>query len=232
MQQLPLSIALRDDATFANYLELPGNSLALRALLQLDADADYSLHYLRGAAGTGRSHLLQAACHSQPESIYLPMTELAACEPAAVFAELELQRLVCVDDVDAVAGQGPWEEALFHFLNRKMLCGGVVLMTAARGPQEVFLLPDLVSRLRQGLVLRLLPSDDEDKARLFVWRARLRGMHIADDVAAFVLRHYSRNLDQLLRLLDQLDAQSLEKKRRLTIPFVREVLAGQDNATR
>lgn len=225
MQQLPLSIALRDDTTFANFLELPGNSLALQALQHIDSAGAYSLTYLAGAPATGRSHLLQAVCHEQPQSVYLPLAELVQYAAADVFADLEHQRLVCLDDIDAVAGQGAWEEALFHFLNRKMQAGGAVLVSAGQQPGGIFSLPDLVSRLQQGLPLRLALSEDIDKAQIFAWRGRLRGMQIASEVSTFVLRHYSRDLRQLMALLDRLDALSLEQKRRVTIPFVREVIA-------
>jgi DnaA family protein len=227
MQQLPLSISLRDDATFDNFLILRGNGLTLQALQQIDVDGAYSLAYLCGPGASGRSHLLQAVCHQHSQSVYLPLTELAAYRPSEVFATLERQALVCLDDVDAVAGIAPWEEALFHFINRKMLCGGALLVAAGQTAPGVFALPDLVSRLQQGLVLRLAAADDDDKTRVFIWRAGLRGMHLSEDVGAFVLRHYSRDLSQLMALLDQLDAQSLKQKRRITIPFVRQVIAAQ-----
>jgi DnaA family protein len=225
MQQLPLSISLRDDATFANFLATEGSALALQSLQQLDVGGDYRLDYLCGPAASGRSHLLQAVCHQHRHCVYLPMADLAAYEPSQVFAGLEEQALVCLDDVDAVAGVAVWEEVLFHFINRKMLSGGVILVSASQTPAGVFSLPDLVSRFQQGLLLRLVEADDEIKARIFAWRASLRGMHIADEVGAFVLRHCSRDLSQLMLLLDQLDAQSLKHKRRITIPFVREVVS-------
>ena len=225
MQQLPLSISLRDDATFDNFLVSTGNALAVQALQQVDVDGAYSLAYLCGSAASGRSHLLQAVCHQHPLSVYLPLTELAAYQPSEVFATLEHQPLVCLDDVDAVAGIAAWEEALFHFINRKMLCRGALVVAAGQTAAGVFTLPDLVSRLQQGLVLRLAAASDDDKARVFIWRAGLRGMHISEDVGAFVLRHCSRDLNQLMQLLDQLDAQSLKQKRRITIPFVRQVIA-------
>ncbi len=228
MQQLPLSISLRDDATFGNFYPSGENTLVVKSLEQLNPGGDYHLAYLCGLSGCGRSHLLQAVCHQFPDSVYLPMAELSDYEPDEVFAALEHQALVCLDDIDSVAGAGNWEEALFHFLNRKMLLGGVVLVSAGQLAEGLFALPDLVSRLQQGLVLRLSQPGDEDKARIFSWRGRRRGMHIPQEVTNFVLRHYGRDLRQLMRLLDELDVQSLEQKRRVTVPFVRELIESMD----
>ncbi len=225
MQQLPLSVTLRDDATFGNFLPLAGNALALRALQGLSAAGDYSVIYLAGPRGSGRSHLLQAVCHEQADAIYLPLAELVDYQPDEVFSALEYQPLVCLDDTDAVAGNRPWEEALFHLMNRKLQAGGVLLVSASQVPARLFELPDLVSRLQQGLALTLSPPDDEDKASIFIARGDRRGLVIAPEVAAFVLRHYSRDLVRLMDLLQLLDSQSLSQQRRITIPFVRKVIA-------
>lgn len=224
MQQLLLPVSLRDETTFDNFCPCDSNALSLQALQQLDPTGEYSLSYLCGPRASGRSHLLQAVCHRYPDSIYLPMTELSAYSPDDVFAALEHQPLVCIDDIDAMAGKANWEEGLFHFLNRKMLCGGAVLVSAGQLAEGLFALPDLVSRLRQGLLLRLQQPDDADKARVFIWRGQQRGIRIPEEVAVFVMRHYARDLHQLIELLERIDARSLQQQRRITIPFVRDLI--------
>lgn len=231
MRQLPLSISLRDDATFDNYLEAPADALAVDILRCLAPSAEYALLYLCGDAGSGRSHLLQAVCHQQPESVYLPVSQLLESSPAEVFDDLHHQPLVCLDDIDSIAGNGAWEEAVFHFLNRKMAVGGAVLVSARQQGKGIFKLPDLVSRLSQGLLLRLQSPDDEQRAQLFAWRGERRGIHIPEDVAAYVLRHFSRDSHQLQQLLERLDTRSLAQQRRITIPFVRDVIADEKLAT-
>ncbi len=111
MQQLPLSVTLRDDATFGNFQALAGNAQALQTLRRFSG-ADRVI-YLAGPRASGRSHLLQAVCHEQSDAIYLPMAELVDYSPAEVLSALEFQPLVCLDDIDALAGNRPWEEALF-----------------------------------------------------------------------------------------------------------------------
>lgn len=223
-QQLTLRVGLRDGITFDNFL-VGANG----ALLQQLREGSEPFLYLWGGAGSGRSHLLQALCHLADErgesAAYLAMTEYQGLD-VAVLDGLEQYAVVAIDDIDVVAGEGRWEEALFHLYNRVRDGGGrLVVAAAAPATAAGFRLPDLISRLGWGPVYQLQPLDDDGKAAALQLRARRRGMELADDVAAYLLKHAARDLPALFALLDELDRASLSAKRRLTIPFVRELLA-------
>lgn len=228
--QLPLGVRLRDDATFANYY--PGaNPVALgyvERLCEDDAGWTENLIYLWGAPGVGRSHLLQAAClrfeQRGEQAVYLPLTELAEHGPALLDG-LEQCALVCLDDLQAVAGRADWEEALFHLFNRLRDVGRCLLLSAAAAPRELSVqLPDLRSRLSLALVFQLQLLSDEDKLRALQLRASRRGLQLPDDVARFILTRGSRSMSDLFALLERLDQASLQAQRKLTIPFLKEVL--------
>ncbi|HLT05724.1 MAG TPA: DnaA regulatory inactivator Hda [Pseudomonas sp.] len=228
--QLPLGVRLRDDATFANYY--PGaNAAALGYVERLcDADAGWTenLIYLWGNAGVGRSHLLQAACLRFEQlgepALYLPLGEVAALGPE-LLDNLEQYELVCLDDLDAIAGQADWEEALFHLFNRLRDAGRRLLLAAGAPPRELGIqLPDLQSRLSLSLVFQLQELADEDKLRALQLRASRRGLHLTDEVGRFILTRGARSMNALFDLLEQLDQASLQAQRKLTIPFLKETL--------
>ncbi len=228
--QLPLGVRLRDDATFANYY--PGaNAAALGYVERLcEADAGWtdSLIYLWGAAGVGRSHLLQAAClrfeQRDEASVYLPLAEVADYGPE-LLDNLEQCELVCLDDLEAVAGRADWEEALFHLFNRLRDAGKRLLLAAATSPRELGVqLPDLQSRLTLALVFQLQELADEDKLRALQLRASRRGLQMPDEVGRFILTRGARSMSALFELLEQLDQASLQAQRKLTIPFLKETL--------
>ncbi|MBB2497288.1 DnaA regulatory inactivator Hda [Aquipseudomonas ullengensis] len=228
--QLPLGVRLRDDATFANYY--PGaNAAALgyvERLCEADAGWTESLIYLWGGEGVGRSHLLQAAClrfEQRGESVvYLPLAEVADFGPE-MLDNLEQCELVCLDDLDAVVGRADWEEALFHLFNRLRDSGRRLLLAAAAAPRELPLgLADLQSRLTLALVFQLHSLSDEDKLRALQLRASRRGLHLTDDVGRFILTRGERSMSALFELLERLDQASLQAQRKLTIPFLKEVL--------
>ena len=228
--QLPLGVRLRDDATFANYY--PGaNAAALGYVERLcEADAGWtdSLIYLWGAAGVGRSHLLQAAClrfeQRDEAAVYLPLAEVADYGPE-LLDNLEQCELVCLDDLEAVAGRADWEEALFHLFNRLRDAGKRLLLAAATSPRELGVqLPDLQSRLTLALVFQLQELVDEDKLRALQLRASRRGLQMPDEVGRFILTRGARSMSALFELLEQLDQASLQAQRKLTIPFLKETL--------
>jgi DnaA-homolog protein len=225
--QLPLGLALRDSARFESFI--PGLNREAVASLQAAARGEgESLIYIAAPVGLGKTHLLQAACHAAGEcrraAGYLPLGELRHAA-VAVFEGLEQLELVCLDDVDAIAGAALWEHALFDLFNRLRDAGRTLLVTASLRPDEAgFGLPDLVSRLGWGVSYTLRPMTEADIVAALAYRARGRGLELPGDTAQFLLRRFPRDLPTLFALFDTLDFASLVEQRRLTIPFVKSVL--------
>lgn len=224
--QLPLGVRLREEATFANYF--PGtNGEPVRLLQDETVTERERFVYLWGPRGTGKTHLLQALCHraagrGEPAA-YLPLRE-AVVTPEAVEG-LEQLPLVVIDDVDAVAGRAAWETALFHLHNRVREQGGRLVMAGPCSPAALGIsLADLRSRLAGGLVLQLHAPGDGDKAEALRLQARQRGLAMPREVASYLLRRCPRDMGALFALLDTLDQASLAAQRKLTVPFVKEVL--------
>ena len=225
--QLPLGVGIRDDATFDSFL--PGdNAGAVVALKQQLKRSDEPLVYLWGNEETGRSHLLQAACHAASDlemrSLYVPLTQLGHFPPL-MLEDSEQLDLLALDDIDAVVGRKRWEEGLFHCFNRIRDAGKRMVVSAPCAPRQLEIrLADLASRLGWGMTFHLTPSSDEQRCEALTLRATLRGMQLPSDVARYILHRGPRRLSELFNVLDRLDVASLSAKRKLTIPFVREAL--------
>ncbi|MCW8194330.1 DnaA regulatory inactivator Hda [Proteobacteria bacterium 005FR1] len=230
-RQLSLGVSLNDEATFANFYLPPegGNRQPIAALeAQLEPNGE-KLVYLWGSPGAGLTHLLQAACHRAyargRSAQYLPLKELAGFAPASLFEGLETQDLICLDSLDAVAGNPVWEEALFDLFNRVRDAGGHMVFSALCGPNELPLrLEDLRSRLNWGVTYQVAVLDDDEKQAALKMRARARGMEMSSEVAQFILSRAPRDMNELFFLLNRLDERSLQEQRKLTIPFVKQVL--------
>jgi len=114
---------------------------------------------------------------------------------------------------------------VFHLFNRLRDSGRRLLLAATASPRELGVgLPDLQSRLSLALVFQLQPLSDEDKLRALQLRASRRGLHLTDEVGRFILTRGARSMSALFELLDRLDQASLQAQRKLTIPFLKEVL--------
>jgi DnaA family protein len=224
--QLALEVQLRDDSTLENYLESPAVRPLLHALkTQLMPDGEPMI-YVYGAVGSGRSHLLQAACHLAGDSaLYLPLGELAEYPPGDVLRGVETLKLVCLDDIGSVLGKDDWELSLFDLFNRARQWGCRLLLAADGPPRTQGVeLPDLRSRLSWGIVFQLPQLDDDSRSAILRFRAERRGLLLSGEVASYIVNRAPRSLDRLLDLLDRLDRASLAEQRALSIPFVKQSL--------
>lgn len=221
MRQLPLAIRLRDFALFETFE--PGPNGAAIAALREHSGSGPAL-WLWGPASSGKSHLLQAACAAQPGGAYLPVRELLLAGPE-VLDGWDDRMLVCIDDIDLLAGKPDWERAAFRLFNSLWEAGGRLVASARAGPAVVrFALPDLHSRLAWGGVFRLESLADDDRVAALKRRAAYRGLELPEDAARYLLRRLPRDMRALCDWLDRLDAASLAAARRLTLPFVRSVI--------
>lgn len=224
--QLPLNIRIQDDTTFESFVV--GENRAGVAWLQAMASGHEQYAYIWGESGVGRSHLLQAVCHAVGEqghaALYLPLAHRQEWS-LALLEDLESLQVVCLDDIDLVAGEPSWEEALMHLYNRLRdgTCGLVV--SGHLPPSDLPIqLADLRSRLACGNVFYVKPLSDAKKIEALQAKAEKRGFSLPSDVALFLFKRTSRDTGELFSLLNRLDEASLRAKRRLTIPFVKEAL--------
>ena len=180
--------------------------------------------YLWSTGAAGKTHLLQAVCHQHRNAIYLPLTESRLWSPD-IFEGLEQHTVVCLDDVQALAGDAAWETGLFNLFNRVREMQGRLLVTANCSPASLPIrLADLASRLSWGVSLRLHELSDEQKVRALGMRAQARGFNMAEEAAGYLLKHCPRDLHSLFAILDQLDDASLQAQRRISIPFIKQCL--------
>lgn len=232
-RQLALNLPINIEATFENFC-WHANPLLKD---QIETSLELKEHplvkepfiYIWGISGSGKSHLLQACCqvlNQRASSIYLPL-RLLKDWGAEVIEGIEEQSLICLDDIEAIAQDKSWEEALFHLYNRiRSHENTTLIITGNVAPTQLpIMLPDLISRLSWGLTMELHELCDEDKIHTLQLQANKRGFRLSNSVAQFLINRCSRNMHDLHQLLDQLDEASLRAQRKITIPFVKETLA-------
>lgn len=127
-----------------------------------------------------------------------------------------------VDDVEKLDEAS--QITLFNTINDARQSGGKVLAAGNAPPPLLPLREDLKSRLAWGLVYHVKPLTDDERATYLRAEAGRRGMRVPDEVIGYLLTHVRRDLPTLLAILDELDRTSLELKRPVTLPLVREAL--------
>jgi DnaA-homolog protein len=228
--QLPLNISLRDSASFENYSS-GKNQEPIKGLTSIVDDyirksaGDWFV-YLWGGDGCGKTHLLEAVCRYAEQAgatgFVISLMEKSELMPS-MLAELEHVSVVCIDDVQNIAGSREWETALFNLCEQRRADKQLLVISGDNNPKYVGLaLPDLQTRLAGwGLVYQLQGLEDDEKLTVIKKRARNRGIDVTDEVVRYVLNRYPRDMQALFRLLEKVDHESLANQRKVTIPFLR-----------
>jgi DnaA-homolog protein len=209
--QLPLALRTGPDQRFDAYVDAPAGLLEQLQATASGAADDWL--YLVGAVGTGKTHLLLQA---------------AAGRLRDALVALEGNALIALDGLEHIAGDRDDEVALFDAHNRLRTAGTTLLYAAVDAPDALAIgLPDLRSRLSQCARLVLPPLDEAGRREVLRRRAERRGLVIEDAALDWLLRRVGRDLGGLTALLDRLDRASLAAKRRVTVPFLRALLAAE-----
>ncbi|GAB3629187.1 DnaA regulatory inactivator Hda [Pandoraea terrae] len=225
-QQLFLDLGTPPPATFDNFI-VGANREAMQTLADLPAELaagtarDRGI-YLWGEAGSGRTHLMEALSHDVGAARYLQPRS-----PLAAFTFDESASVYCVDDCDNLSpNQQIAAFNLFNECRARPHCAFVA--AGSQPPVDMPLREDLRTRLGWGLVFHLTGLDDDGKKQALQNAARERGLQLAADVPAYLLTHFQRDMSSLMALLDRLDRFSMEQKRAVTLPLLRQMLSHTD----
>ena len=224
-EQLPLKIQFDELLTFDNFIIGP-NEQGANYLHNLGNLTQQSV-FIWGSTGTGKTHLVQALYHhlmdigKQPGFIDTSEAELKP----DVLDGFEYFDYVILDGIENVIGNTDWQEKLFHLYNRLMANNSSIVLTSRNNPNTLeSILPDLSSRLLSGLVFQLHELTEEGKKEALIKRAEDFGLVMTNEVLNYWMTHCSRDMHEIFTQLRNLDNASMAHKRRLTVPFLKQVL--------
>jgi len=225
MLQLPLEICLDDSARLDNYF-IEGNK-QLFAKLQSLKLSKQDFIYIWGNKDSGKSHLAQAICHdfaaNELVAVYLPLDN-PQLQPL-ILEGLEYADLVCLDSLEAIAGNSLWENAIFNLFNvLKANEKQLLVFSRLSCNQLVIELADLKSRFSSMETYKLNELNDEQRISYIKDIGKTRGLDISIDVSKFLLSRTVRETSNLNSIIKLLDKESLIQKRKITIPFIKQVL--------
>lgn len=229
MRQLILGVQLKERATFASFLTARNVELVAH-LRSVAATTPAGATWIAGPHAAGKSHLLQAVCAAvgaQQRAAYLPLESLLPFGPASLDGA-DMLDVACYDDVQTVAGLPDWEERLFSLWQRSLERGSTLVFAARENPAHVdFGLPDLKSRLASSAVFAVRELNDEEQLEALYLRAHLRGFELPPETAKYLQRRFPRDMRNLCEILDTLDDAAFAAQRRITVPFIRDVVDGK-----
>jgi DnaA family protein len=215
MRQLLLDLLPESPPTLDNFVP-GGNTETLAALTGwLAGERAETSFCLWGEAGSGRSHLLLGSGFAYVD---------AARDPA--LATVPEAEQLAVDHLEALNETG--QIALFNHFNRLKMTSGMLLTATSQPPAHLALREDLRTRLGSGLIYRLLPLSDAEKAAALAAQAKERALKLTPEAIDYLMRHAPRDMRSLSAFVVALDRYTLEHKRAVTLPLLRELLLSPD----
>ena len=184
--------------------------------------------FIYGARESGKTFLLQAMCNfcssNKQSSLYIPLKK-ALDYGVDIFEALEDIDLICLDGIEEIITEIEWEKAIFNLINKSLLSGSRLILTSSKDLNSFnFALPDLESRIRKIQSFELIPIEDKDIFDALIYISKLTSINLGEKEAKYLVTYSNRNITNLVHILESLDQLSMEMKRKITIPLIKEVI--------
>ena len=184
--------------------------------------------YIYGLKNSGKTYLLQSLCNkyskNDKSSLFLPLKDVIKYG-VEIIDSIENMDLVCIDGLEAVSQNKEWEIGLFNLINNAQQTGCRLVFTSSSEEGAInFSLADLDSRIRKFQSHEIFPISDDHLLKALKKITNLRSISLGEKEAQYLITYTKRNIADLTIILESLDQLSMENKRRITIPLIKELL--------
>ena len=227
--QLIFPFQINQKASFENFFCSPNNAELITRLNDLVVNKNADELIINGAAGSGKSFLMQAICNELSslgkQFAFMPMNKAINME-VEIFQNLASLDAVCIDDLQLILSEGEWETAMFALINecQQSGCSLILSLGGSQSLEEITQLPDLLSRIKRMEFMKLQAVQDESLNQALDFVSQQLDINLEKAELEFLLKHQTREFSFLVDNLITLDKQAASLKRKITIPFIKETL--------
>tara|TARA_B100001287_G_C22685722_1_gene533466 strand:+ start:3074 stop:3760 length:687 start_codon:yes stop_codon:yes gene_type:complete len=184
--------------------------------------------FIYGTKQSGKTFLLQAMCNSYSSmcksSLYVPLKKVMNYG-VEIFESLENIDLICIDGIEQVISKTEWEKEIFNLINKSLISKSRLIFTSSKDLKSLsFSLPDLESRIKKIQSYELYPIDDKDIIDALKYISQFKSINLGDKEAKYLVTYSQRDISNLIQILESLDQLSMEMKRKITIPLIKEII--------
>ena len=184
--------------------------------------------FLYGAEDSGKSFLLQSTCNyyasDNKSSVYIPISE-AIKHGTGFIDSLEGLDLICLDDIDLIASNQEWEVGIFNLINNCLTSDCRLIFSSSMNPSSIkFDLDDLISRIKKIDHIELYSINDSNLPEAIKFVSKLRSINLGDKEINYLVTYTKRDMSDLVEIINKLDQLSMELKRKITIPLIKEII--------
>jgi len=222
-KQLTFPWIKQNIASFDDFYFDPKNFGLKKNLLEEDDDL-----FLYGIKKSGKSFLLQSVCNfyasKNKSSLYIPTAEVMKYG-ISFMDSLDNLDVICIDDIDLINSNKEWEIAIFNLINDCLISKCRLIFSSALNPSSIkFDLKDLISRIKKIDHVELFPVSEDKLNDALIFICNLRSINLGEKEINYLVTYSKRNISDLINIINKLDKTSMQLKRKITIPLIKEVI--------
>ena len=222
-KQLTFPWIKQNIASFDDFYFDPKNFGLKKNLLEEDDDL-----FLYGIKKSGKSFLLQSVCNfyasKNKSSLYIPIAEVMKYG-ISFMDSLDNLDVICIDDIDLINSNKEWEIAIFNLINDCLISKCRLIFSSAFNPSSIkFDLKDLISRIKKMNHIELFPVSEDNLNDALNFICNLRSINLGEKEINYLVTYSKRNISDLINVINKLDKTSMQLKRKITVPLIKEVI--------
>ena len=222
-KQLTFPWIKQNIASFDDFYFDPKNFGLKKNLLEEDDDL-----FLYGIKKSGKSFLLQSVCNfyasKNKSSLYIPIAEVMKYG-ISFMDSLDNLDVICIDDIDLINFDKEWEVAIFNLINDCLISKCRLIFSSAFNPSTIkFDLIDLISRIKKMDHVELFPVSKDKLNDAINFICNLRSINLGEKEINYLVTYSKRNISDLINVINKLDKTSMQLKRKITVPLIKEVI--------
>ena len=229
-EQLHLKVQLDDSISLDKFINCDSTKDFLNILRNTTEDSSVSNFYLIwGDAGRGKSYVMQGLHRKYLEDgkqtfhFSFSDNKVASTE---ILSNLDSLEALFIEDLELMEISEDWEKAMFNLINECRISGTKIYLSSNIVPKDLPIsLKDLTSRLSSFTAIEIPEITEEEKIQALLQSAKRKGLLLDDKTIKYIINYTSRSLSDLLRLLNELDSFSLQKKKKISSSLVREMVS-------
>ena len=184
--------------------------------------------FLYGIKKSGKSFLLQSVCNfyasKNKSSLYIPIAEVMKYG-ISFMDSLDNLDVICIDDIDLINSNKEWEIAIFNLINDCLISKCRLIFSSSFNPSSIkFDLKDLISRIKKMNHVELFPVSDDKLNDALNFICNLRSINLGEKEINYLVTYSKRNISDLINIINKLDKTSMQLKRKITVPLIKEVI--------
>ena len=231
-EQLHLKVQLDDSISLDKFINCDSTKDFLNILRKTTEDSSISNFYLIwGDEGRGKSYVMQGLHRKYLEdgkqTFHFSFRDKRVAS-AEIFSNLDSLEAIFIEDLELMEISEDWEKAMFNLINECRISGTKVYLSSNIVPKDLPIsLKDLASRLSAFTAIEMPEITEEEKIQALLQSAKRKGFVLDDKTIKYIINYTSRSLSDLLRLLNELDSFSLQKKKKISSSLVREMVSAK-----